>query len=224
MESHSWVPLTFALQVIATSVRMGCVARVYGCRFAAGVPVRTVWANTINSLSTVKALWRYSWARLRGRPLVWVKTEHAYPSRATLLEHRRPLEELLVVEGLTTDEDIEEARHAAGPKGSWTDWLVAHGRLDEDEFYEILSLQQTVPLLHPSLHGTDRRIARSLPAHVLRECGVLPLEIRDGALWLGSPTAPSDDWLPKLKRFTRLDLRFALVTRSTFEAMKRELL
>jgi adsorption protein B len=76
--------VTFALLCLRTAVRMGCVARIYGFRMALGVPVRAVYANVLNSAATVEAVRRFAIARLYGRPLKWLKTEHAYPTRAAL--------------------------------------------------------------------------------------------------------------------------------------------
>ena len=55
-----------------------CCARIYGWRFATSVPVRAIWGNWINGLATVTAYYRYFSAVMHGRPLVWLKTEHAY--------------------------------------------------------------------------------------------------------------------------------------------------
>jgi len=67
-------------------IRAGSSARIYGWRFALAAPIRLIWGNWINFLASVWAIYRYANARLRGQPLVWLKTEHAYPNRATLLE------------------------------------------------------------------------------------------------------------------------------------------
>lgn len=224
LETGPWVRVTLTLQLIALTARSVCVARIYGWGYATGVPVRAVWANAINSLASVKALRRYVWARLRHQPLVWVKTEHAYPSRETLLQHKRPLEELLVAEGMISDDDVQRAHTAAGPGGLWAEWLVAEGRLNEDALYEVLSLQHAVPLLRITHTDVSRRLARCLPAHVLEECGVLPLGIEDGEMVLGAPAIPTDEVLSRVRSLTRFELRISLVTRSSFEELKRELL
>ena len=74
-------------------VRMACCARIYGVVFSLGVPVRAVYANALNSAATFRALRDYAVARALGRPLKWLKTEHAYPTRGTLLAHKRRLGE-----------------------------------------------------------------------------------------------------------------------------------
>ncbi len=72
-----------ASQVFRLLVRAACVARIYGWRFAAGVPIRAVWANWMNAIATLAALVTYTRTRLaRGRHL-WLKTEHTYPSLET---------------------------------------------------------------------------------------------------------------------------------------------
>lgn len=47
---------TLLIQIIQTSVRMGCVTRLYGPLFALGVPLRTVCSNWINSVATGQAV------------------------------------------------------------------------------------------------------------------------------------------------------------------------
>lgn len=81
---------TASLQALQMLVRAGCSARVYGFAFALGVPVRTVWANWINFVAATLALCRFFRARLEHRPLVWLKTEHMYPSHDTLRQDRHP--------------------------------------------------------------------------------------------------------------------------------------
>jgi bacteriophage N4 adsorption protein B len=70
---------TCALQLHRTAVRAACSGRIYGWRFALGAPLRIVWGNWINFFATASALRRFFTARLRHRPLVWLKTEHTYP-------------------------------------------------------------------------------------------------------------------------------------------------
>ena len=55
-------------------------------------------------------------ARLRYEPLVWLKTEHAYPSRNALMEHKRKLGEILVGSDYVSEIDLTRAlgRQPAG--------------------------------------------------------------------------------------------------------------
>ncbi len=219
-----WIAPIVFLQTIALTTRGACVTAIYGWRYALGVPLRAVWGNAINVVATFKAFRRYFTAHLRHQPLLWVKTEHAYPSRETLMQHKRSLEELLVVEGCVTPEDVKAALENTAPGGDWARWLVQQGRLAEDELYIVMSLQQGLPLFEIEPDELDLRIARALPAHVIDQHRVLPLRIEQGALWLAAPYVPPDGLLPVLQQFTRLEVKFGLITRSSFDRLRGELM
>ena len=68
------------------AIRIWRSARIYGWRFASLVPIRIVFGNLINCAVTARALWTYTQPKFTDRPLRWAKTEHAYPSRAALLD------------------------------------------------------------------------------------------------------------------------------------------
>ena len=216
--------LTLTLQLIHLGVRMACVARIYGLKFAFGVPLRLVYGNLLNSAATGLALTRYALARLRRRPLVWVKTEHAYPSRAALLPHKRPLGEILVGSGYLTAEELERAR-ATKPSGVLLGHhLVRCGLLSEEELYEALSIQLGIDLGVIDPDQVSRDVARALPAHIVREWNVLPVRIESGNLCLVSPNPPNDELQNALRRHTRLEIRVQLVTPTNFRRLTEALL
>lgn len=78
------LPPTLSLSIAAMLVRSWAVGWVYGPPTALLVPLRAGWANLINSVATINALYRYLRARALHEPLCWLKTEHCYPSAATL--------------------------------------------------------------------------------------------------------------------------------------------
>ncbi len=165
------------LTAVRTGVRMGCVARFYGWRFALGVPVRIVWANWLNTLATIAAVGRYAAARLANRPLVWVKTEHRYPTQEALVHMR-----------LISPEELER--------------LIAR--------------------VEP--HAVRREVARAFPARVVRQWRVLPFRVEEGALFVATPESPAPAVRRELARFTRLEIRFHLVTAENYEELVRLLL
>jgi adsorption protein B len=71
--------MTFSIALMQTGVRAYSGGRIYGWRFAAGVPVRTVWGNLVNFAATAAALWDFWDAKMQGRRLAWNKTDHVYP-------------------------------------------------------------------------------------------------------------------------------------------------
>jgi bacteriophage N4 adsorption protein B len=75
---------TLVLMTVRCLTRAFFVGRIYGWLFALGVPVRFLWGTWIDCSATFGALARFTTAKLRGRRLVWLKTEHVYPSQETL--------------------------------------------------------------------------------------------------------------------------------------------
>ncbi len=222
---HPWLlAATLAIQAIQSGVRIGCAIRLYGVFFALGVPVRAVCANWINTIAAFRALHRYFRSRLLGEPLIWLKTEHAYPSRSALLQHKRRLGEILAGSGYASEADVACALETLPAGMRLGEYLVAQGKLSEDDLYEVLSLQHSLPAGRIEPWVISRKIARSLPEHVIRDWQVLPFRIAAGNLFLASPKIPTDELSHALHGFTRLALRFHLVTPANFEELERALL
>jgi bacteriophage N4 adsorption protein B len=215
---------TLAIQIIQTTVRMSCTTRLYGIAFALAVPLRAVCGNWINTMATWKAVRSYTRARIRHEPLVWVKTEHAYPSRSALVEHKRKLGEILIGSANADEADVLRALETQ-PRGLRIgEYLVQLGKITEEDLYEALSLQQSLPSGRLEPWVINANIARALPRRLVREWRVLPFRIASGNMFLASPEIPTDDLTRILRGFTRLSLRFHLVTPRNFEELAESLL
>lgn len=215
---------TLLIWILHTAVRAGCALRVYGAFFALGVPVRALCGNWINTVAAMKAVYLYARARILHEPLVWLKTEHAYPSRSALLEHKRKLGEILAGSGYVPECDVLHAL-ATQPAGTRLgEYLIKLGKITEDELYEALSLQHSLPVGRLEPWVISRSAARSLPRHVVHSWQVLPFRIESGNLFVASPEIPSDELSRTLRGFTRLALRFHLVTPQNFDELTRQLL
>jgi adsorption protein B len=218
------LPLTLFFLLWRMAFKIGCTRRIYGTAFAMWAPLRALWANWINGVATLSAIHRFSAAWLRHEPLVWLKTEHRYPSKSALIEHKRPLGEILVMSHYITQEQLETAQ-STKPRGVRIgEHLVGLGQLTEEELYEALSLQQSLPTVALNPAEIPKRVARSLPAHVVKRWQVLPFRIESGNIFLASPEVPSDEAELDVRRFTRLDVRFQLITPSNFRELQRQLL
>jgi adsorption protein B len=215
--------VTLALQAVRTLVRMAIVSRVYGVLFALGVPVRIVWANFLNTAATVSAMRLYLRSRIRHEPLRWLKTEHAYPRRAALLNHRRKIGEILVSAGYLTEPSLKEALRTREGRRTG-EHLVATGCLSAEELYEGLSLQQGLPLVSINPVDVPSGVAQALPRDVARGLKVLPFQVTEGALYLAGPEVPSEKMSRQLRGFTSLELRFHLITPMEFERLAEALL
>jgi bacteriophage N4 adsorption protein B len=216
--------ITLALQILRITIRMACVARVYGPVFALGVPLRLPYANLLNAAATVQAVVRYAAARIRGLPLRWIKTEHSYPTRAALLAHKRPLGEILVGSGYLSAATLQRALAACPPGTRLGEFLVASGELGQAALYEALSLQQGLPLTYVDACDIPLRIARALPERIAREWRVLPFKVTEGSLLLASPDLPTPAMTAAVRPFTSLEIRFHLVTPAEYEQLLDALL
>lgn len=216
--------ITFTLLTLRTGVRMACVARIYGLPLALGVPVRAVYANVLNSAATVEAIRRFAWARLHGRPLKWLKTEHAYPSRSVLLSHKRPLGEILTSGGYVSSAVLQLALQNCPPGIRLGEHLIQTGKLSPRRLYDALSFQQGLPIAQVEPRDVRPQIARALPEFVARKWKLLPFRATGGALFLASPEPPTAELTTLLAQFTKLDLRFHLLPPQEFEALSAALL
>jgi hypothetical protein len=203
---------------------MGCVGRIYGALFALGVPVRTLLANTLNTAATLNALIRFATARALGRPLVWLKTDHSYPSRAALTGQRRKLGEILVSLGHLEPHEVARALNAMPDGMRLGEFLAGSGRLTEEHVYDGLSLQQGLPVERIEPADVPLCVARALPERAAREWRVLPFRVAEGQLFVAGPEPPTAAVTAALRNFTSLEVRFHLITPSRFESLAEALL
>lgn len=211
--------LTLALLAYRMGLRMACVGRLYGLRFALGLPIRSVCANLINSLASFLAMDRFARAKIRGEPLVWLKTEHAYPSREALLAHKRGLEEILAGSGYIDESDLRRALETKPEQIPLGDYLVFQGLLGEDALLEALSLQQGLPMGKVDPDEVAPNAMRALPRDVVRNWRVLPFRITGGNLHVATPDAPTEELTRRLRGFTRMEMQFQLITSENFERL-----
>lgn len=216
--------LTFTLQILRTAVRMGCVARIYGPAFALGVPLRTVWANALNSAATIQAIAVFATACARGRPLRWLKTEHSYPNRTALASTRRKLGEILVSLGYLEPHELRRALEDQPNGVRLGEYLSRRGRLSEDHVYDGLSLQQALPVEQIEPDDVPAAVARALPERAARHWRVLPFRVSGGQLCLAGPEAPTAAMTAALRALTPLELKFHLLTPARFESLADALL
>jgi adsorption protein B len=212
------------LLVERMALRIAFSASVYGVPFGLLAPLRVLWGNWINTRATLSALWTYLGAKLRNRPLRWLKTEHAYPTRTALMGHKRRLGEILVSNGYCTQASLDAAL-ASRPRASMLgEHMMSLGLISEDELYEALSLQQSLPVAEVDVKCVHRRVARALPIEASRDWQVLPFRVAAGRLDVASHLVPTDQVQVMVQKFTRLEVRFHLVPKSRFEELRKQML
>jgi bacteriophage N4 adsorption protein B len=204
------------IQAIQTSIRMLCSAKVYGWAFACAVPLRVLVANVINCMATARAIWSYSNAKFRGRPLRWAKTDHVYPNRMALIVERKLLGEILTGSQWITPGQLADALAAKGAEQRLGEYLVEHGLITHDDLYAALSLQNNLPLGKPAPDTVSIAVTRALPSAVARKWSVLPFRIAAGELYIAGSELPDEQMQDAIRQFTSLELRFHLVTPADF--------
>jgi adsorption protein B len=223
---HAWLlpvcAVTLSIQGMHLGVRAWCSARIYGWRFASAVPLRILWANGMNCLATFHAIRQYATAKLQGRPLVWLKTDHAYPTREALVNHRPKLGEVLTGSAYVTPEDLAHALSTQPPGMRIGEWLVQQGKLSVEHLYEALSLVECVPLGKPSPEEISKPITRLLPADLARSLSVLPFRVVAHQLYVAGTNMPDDVVRKRIGDFCSLEIRFHLVTPSEFAELSQE--
>jgi hypothetical protein len=206
-------------QALQTSIRIVCCARIYGWRFACGVPVRVVVANIINCTATLRAIRIFTHARLRGQPLPWVKTEHAYPNGDALMRDRKRLSDVLADLQWIAPDRMESAL-ASRPGGQRLgEHLVALGLLTEPQLYKALSLQNGVPFEKPAPEAVSIPVTRSLPVRLARAMRAMPFRIAGGELYVAGSELPGEPMQRDIRKFSSLAIRFQLVTPAQFEEL-----
>ncbi len=218
-----WWPMLLVI-LPQPMIRFCCTTRVYGWKFAVWLPVRILWANMINFCAAGKAIYGYVASKVRGVPLRWLKTEHAYPNRAVLISTRRSLGEILVSSGYVTTGDLERAVSTQPPGVRIGEHLVSLGKLSEEDLYQALGLQNDLPAGRPDPDTISPEVTRAIPADLARRWRVLPFQVVAGQLYVASPEAPTEQMLNDLRQFWPLEMRFHLVHPSAFKELMAEYL
>ncbi len=211
---------TLLVQCFRLALRTLCVARIFGVTFALGVPMRLLHCNFINCCASFGAMWRYAHARWRRHPLVWLKTEHAYPARDALGIHRRDLAEILVASGSISEEALGLAQAQKPADVDLTDFLLANGLVSDNELCQALGLHSGVTSVHIDAATINSRVLRSLPAHVQRRFQIVPFRVQAGRLFVAGTRAPSVAALEELRSFAALPIEFQLVTKENYEKLR----
>lgn len=205
---------TSVLQAFRTVLRMVCAARLFGVAFAIAAPLRIMYTNFINSAASFNAMLRFAQAKWRREPLVWLKTEHAYPNRETLPSHRRDLRDVLVSSGMLAREQLQEFESQTGE--DLLHLLEQTGLVSDEDRCQALSLQSGIPMIQVDASQVKRSVMHCLPKGIQQRFELLPFSIRDGRLMIASARIPSADAFSELKAFTRLPVELHLVTQANW--------
>ena len=210
---------TSVLYAFRLSVRMFCVGRLFGYRFASALPLRVVFGNLINCAASCGALLRFARAKVKGEPLVWLKTEHSYPEQQALLTRQRDLRDVLATSGLIAEDRLADLPAASGE--DLLDLLHRDGLVTDEERCHALSLQSGLASVQVNVREVKQNIVRTLPVHVEKRFGVVPFSVRNGRLLLAATRVPPPGIFDELRTYTRLPIELRLVTKGNYQELRR---
>ena len=216
--------MTFGISLLQVLVRAHCCARIYGCRFAAAVPLRIVWGNLLNCAATAAALNQFVVARIKHRSLAWHKTEHAYPGHRIPEVGRPRLGEVLIGMNRVSTAQLDAALREVPGGIRLGEYLMQLEQISGEHLYQALSFQAGIPLGLPDRAEVDRLATRVLPAATALRWKVMPFRVDAGQLHLVTADVPSDAMVRELNRLSDLELRFQLIRPNEFEDLAREYL
>jgi adsorption protein B len=199
------------------------VRGIYGWWQALLSAPRLLWGNVINVAATLRALRLWFGSRLTGRLIQWDKTDHAYPSEATLRSYRRRLGDLLLEKRFITISQLERAleiqRQNHRPLGAI---LLDRGWVAEDDLVKILGVQFHLTTRRIDPAAIQPRVLGMVPPDVAENYGILPIEVTDaGRLVLATENAISSEKLAHLEEQLGRPLEVCLTTRSDLSSAMR---
>jgi adsorption protein B len=208
--------VTMLLQCTRTGLRALCVARIFGAATATAVPLRAFHANLMNCGAAMRAVRDYVGARREKRVLAWQKTDHAYPAREALHRQRRNLADVLVGCGYVSEEALQAAQTEVAGENTLDLLLLAQGLISEDDLCKAISMQSGLATARVDPSTINARAIRTLPAHLGKRYGVVPLGVEAGRMLVGSRSVPSETAYEEIGKMSELPVDFQLMTASAY--------
>jgi adsorption protein B len=214
--------INFVFMTMRLAVRTVASGQIYGWAFALLVPVRFFWGNFMNAGATFRACHSWMEARIQGKPLAWAKTSHAYPTRGILLSQKKTLPEVLESLEFGPARFFEEALLRCPETMPPGDFLVDEGLIGEEQLMAALCLQHSLPCVLLDGDEIPPRVRRAIPLREANRWRVVPFRIGEGALHVASASVPTDEMMAEMRRFTRLEIRFYLISKREYEELQFE--
>jgi hypothetical protein len=116
----------------------------------------------------------YFESRVLGRPLVWLKTTHLFPSPADLAEYWTSISDLLIKDGMVSKERVEAVMQDLGTR-SLPRRLRELGLIDEPQFTSLWSRFSKIPERTVILSDIDPELFRIFPESESHRFDTIPV-------------------------------------------------
>ncbi len=172
-----WLVMVNTLIVMWRAVmKYVAVDRVFGAAQAAMSVPRFFVANVINFAATTRAIWQYVDHKLTGKPLRWLKTDHAFPSADVLKTYKKRLGELLIETGGLKPDDLEMALGLQRRTGTKLGEILSlSGAVTSRAVAEAIGEQLDMAVADPDPYAVPLALLGQLPEADAERLGVLPL-------------------------------------------------
>lgn len=218
-----WVYALLGFNLVAMILRavqrFYFVDRIYGPGQALMALPRMAVGNVVNFAASVRAVRIYAEHLLFGRPIVWDKTAHQFPSDAVLAHDHRRLGEILtawrVIDQTQLEQALEDQRLSDGLLGRR---LMDRGLLEEETLAEALAVQAGLERARFTLDQVGASAAM-LPLALCQDARLLPLGHTTDAEPLIASVGPlSDDHMARLLAALRRPPKVVIARESEIDA------
>lgn len=173
---------------------------------------RLFWGNLINFMANWRAI-RQVIQHGDPRRVAWDKTTHDFPTVNTRNRALRPLGEILIANGVITEEQLTEALQSRTPGLKLGGSLVNSGMITSVQLAEALAEQASVPMEIIDSRRLDEALIKRVPASVALHYAVLPLREEQDTLIFASESAIDPVSLAALGRKVQRPVSYVIVPR-----------
>jgi bacteriophage N4 adsorption protein B len=231
-----WLSLAVTAMMLERQIfRAFSIYNVYGmrsvffaCLFPPIFPIRLIWGNIINMVSTVKAFKQrifhgktatkktQSTGGANPTQLKWAKTDHVFLEKKVLQRYRRTIGDILLERGYIATDVLQDALKKAEKNGEKIGtYLIRNELVGEDELLDALSRvrhTQHVSARHLERYGLER-FAKQFDELLLRSLHALPLMPCDGGFVFAICDESPDDVRSTILKTYGIDVTVVFFTR-----------
>jgi adsorption protein B len=195
--------------------RFYCVRRIYGYKQAFLALPRQIWANLINGCATNRAIYLFARSTILRRKIAWDKTAHVLPSPISIGTYRRRIGELLIEQGLISNEQLQQAlavqERFAAPIGFI---LVSVGCIRDRELIPALAQQLGCPWSDLEPETTPPEVVSLISRRSAIRYSIYPVKVlADGEVLFAAAEFPDEAKRREIQALTGHRIQLCLVTR-----------
>lgn len=174
--------------------------------------LRLLWGNLINFLANWRALQQVI---LHGDPrrVAWDKTTHEFPSVDVGNRSLRPLGQILVEQGVLSEEQLQAAMAARIPGLRLGGSLIAQGVITSQQLAQALAEQSAVPYENINPYQLDPDLVRVVSDNIALRYAVLPLRQQGKQLTVAREEGLDPVSLAALARKLKYKVNYVIVPR-----------